>query len=169
MFSEDFNKRLAVTRRHGGPFALLLIDLDRFKQINDTLGHDAGDVLLVEVAKRLRRVVRESDCVARLGGDEFAILLALEEETDDVEIVCRRIVESFAAPVPLHDHFIQTSLSLGVAVCPTDGETQDVLYKAADLALYDAKRCGRNVWRSFRPELRAPAAPLDAARPPPVR
>jgi len=135
MLSEDINKRIALTRRQGGYFALMLIDLDRFKQINDTLSHDAGDALLIEVANRLRQTVRESDCVARIGGDEFAVLLAPEDDADGVDEVCRRIIDRFVDPVPFRDTLIPTSLSLGIALFPADGDTQDVLYKAADLAL----------------------------------
>jgi diguanylate cyclase (GGDEF)-like protein len=158
MFTEDFHKRLALTRRQGGYFALLLIDLDHFKQVNDTLGHDAGDALLLEVANRLRSVVRESDCVARLGGDEFAILLAPDDDTAGIDSVCRRLLDCFDAPVLLGGTEMQTTVSVGVALFPDHGETQDVLYKAADLALYAAKRTGRNTWCRYRPELHAPRA-----------
>jgi diguanylate cyclase (GGDEF)-like protein len=153
MFIEDLRKLLADTRRQGGRFALLLVDLDRFKQVNDTLGHDAGDALLIEAASRLKAAVRKSDCIARLGGDEFAILLVQNPDSTDVEHVCRRITEGFESAVLLDRATVKTSTSIGVAMFPDHGTTQDSLYKSADLALYDAKRTGRNTWRWYRPEM----------------
>ena len=149
MFTEDFRKFLAHARRAGGRFALLLIDLDGFKNINDTLGHDAGDALLIETGSRLRAIARETDCVARLGGDEFVILLAEGHAAAGIDAVCRRIVESFTIAIPYNGADIATTCSIGVAECPDHGETQESLYKAADLALYDAKRAGRNTWHKY--------------------
>jgi len=147
MFSEDFRKLLALARREGRDFTLLLIDLDGFKYTNDTFGHDAGDALLREAAVRLRSVLRDSDSLARLGGDEFAILLGGHCSQTDVATVCQRVIDTFEPPVPFQAHQLKTSPSIGAATFPADGETEESLYKAADLALYDAKRAGRNTWR----------------------
>jgi diguanylate cyclase (GGDEF)-like protein len=146
MFHEDLRKAMAWARRERTGFSLLLIDLDRFKQVNDTLGHDAGDALLKEAAIRLRSVLRENDCVARMGGDEFAIVLMGD---CDANTVCQRIVRSFAAPVHFQANKLQTSPSIGVAAFPDDGEGEDALYKSADIALYRAKAAGRNTWRYY--------------------
>ena len=149
MFTEDFRKLAAQARRQGGGFALLLIDLDGFKGVNDTLGHDAGDALLIEVASRLLAAVRETDRVARLGGDEFAVLLPASQARSDVDMVCQRIVEDTAMPVVINGATIRISASIGVALFPEHGETQGAINKSADLALYDAKRSGRNTWRWY--------------------
>lgn len=149
MFHEDLRKAMAWARREQTVFSLLLIDLDRFKQVNDTLGHDAGDAILKEAAVRLRSVLRENDCVARLGGDEFAIILM---GNGDVDTVCKRIIWSFAAPVHFQAHKLQTSPSIGVAMFPDDGDGEDALYKSADVALYRAKSAGRNTWRYYSAE-----------------
>jgi len=132
--------------RGHGHFALLLVDLDGFKQVNDVDGHDAGDALLVAVAERLKALVRESDHVARLGGDEFAVLLPTNDP-EALEATCARMRSSLAAPLHLGERVIQVTASIGVAVCPEEGTTPDSLYKSADLALYEAKRAGRNAWR----------------------
>ncbi len=147
LFSEDFRKLLALARREGRDFTLLLIDLDGFKYTNDTFGHDAGDALLKEAAVRLRSVLRDSDSLARLGGDEFAILLGGPGGPGDIAAVCQRMIAAFEPPVPFQAHHLKTSPSIGVATFPLDGETEESLYKAADLALYEAKRAGRNTWR----------------------
>lgn len=147
MFTEFFQKRMALSNRHGRRFALLLIDLDRFKQINDTLGHDAGDALLVEAALRFKSCIREADFVARLGGDEFAILLDETGEPDDIDDVCLRIVDCFVEPVPFKGQFMKSSPSIGVALYPEHGASHEDLFKSADIALYAAKRAGRNTWR----------------------
>ena len=149
MFTETFTRFCDLAQRQDTRFCLLLIDLDRFKQVNDTLGHDAGDALLVEAARRLQAAVRRSDYAFRLGGDEFAILLSGGPDFDlaSVEVTCRRIVDGFAAPVPFKGVDMRTSPSIGIAGFPDDGTTQEDLYKAADLALYEAKQAGRNTWR----------------------
>ncbi len=155
MFGDWCRQMIASCERQDSGFALLLIDLDHFKQVNDTLGHDAGDAMLVETARRLRAIARKADVVARLGGDEFAILLADAAVPSAVDIACGRIIDAFDEPI-LHDgHEMRTSPSIGVALFPRDGATQDALYKSADLALYEAKRSGRRTWRFAG----APAAP----------
>ncbi len=153
MFTEQFRSRLALARRHGDSFAMLLADLDSFKQTNDSFGHDAGDAVLIESANLLRAAVRESDCVARLGGDEFAILLISPTDPAGIELVCRRIVESFGVGISFNGSTLKASCSVGVAVFPCDSDTQEGLYKSADMALYEAKRMGGNISRRYCPEL----------------
>jgi len=150
-FSEDLRQLLALSLRGMGSATLLLIDLDRFKEINDTLGHDAGDALLVEVARRLCATVREADRVARLGGDEFAVLLAEGETPTDVEVAGQRIVLALAQPFDNAGVTIPVSASVGAARCPSHATDSDTLFKCADLALYEAKRAGRNTWRLYGP------------------
>jgi len=163
MFGDYCRQMIAAAERQDAGFALLLIDLDHFKQVNDTLGHDAGDALLVETARRLRHIARKADVVARLGGDEFAILLADTGVPSAVDIVCQRICEAFGAPVPHQGHEMRISASIGVALFPADGTTQDALYKSADLALYEAKREGRDTWRFAQHKALAPVARLGGA------
>ena len=163
-FNDDLRRLMAQARRDGVGFALMLIDLDHFKQINDTLGHDAGDALLVELAARLRAAVREVDSIARLGGDEFAVLLPATTSREAVETVCKRIVEAAAQPVFFKSHPVHAGASVGIALAPGDGEDADALFKSADLALYQAKREGRNTWRWHHPmaNAAAPSLPEEA-------
>jgi len=163
LFEDDLKHRVASALRDGAPFTLLLVDLDGFKNINDTLGHDAGDALLVTIALRLRHSVREADRVARLGGDEFAVLLTQTSELASVELVCRRILTSLAEPIVFKDHIMQVTGSIGSAQCPSQGSTTDSLYKAADTALYDAKRSGRNMWSWYSHNVRLRARVSAAA------
>ena len=148
LFTEELRRQVAQASRDGRPFTLLLIDLDGFKKINDTLGHDAGDALLVETAARLGVAVRANDRVARMGGDEFAVL-TLSSEHEAVDPICRRIVAALGAPLSFNGAVLQVSASIGVAVYPTHGTSPDVVYKAADVALYEAKRGGRDTWRWY--------------------
>jgi diguanylate cyclase (GGDEF)-like protein len=150
MFTEEFRELIMLARLQNQRFALLLIDLDQFKQINDSRGHDAGDALLIEAAIRLQAAVRKSDCVARLGGDEFGVLVAQNPAATDIENICHRIIESFERPVPINGAEVKSSASIGVAVFSDHGATLDSLYKSADLALYEAKRAGGNVWRWYK-------------------
>jgi diguanylate cyclase (GGDEF)-like protein len=163
MFMEEFRELLVLAGLQSGRFALLLIDLDRLKVINDTLGHDVGDALLIEAAIRLQASVRKSDCVARLGGDEYAVLLTQNPAAADIEAVCKRIVDSFVLEVVVNGNGVRTSPSIGVAVYPEHGTAQDRLYKSADLALYEAKRMGGNRWCWYRARMvAASGAPSDA-------
>ncbi|HEY3784041.1 MAG TPA: diguanylate cyclase [Steroidobacteraceae bacterium] len=158
MFTEEFRELIVLARLQTERFALLLIDLDRFKQINDSRGHDAGDALLIEAAIRLQAAVRKSDCVARLGGDEFAVLVAHNPAATDIENICHRIIEGFVLPVPVNGAALRSSASIGVAVFPDHGSTLDNLYKSADLALYEAKRAGGNQWHWYRSQIAGIAA-----------
>lgn len=144
MFTEQFRSRLALSHRFNDPFTLLLVDLDHFKQINDTLGHDSGDAVLIATAKLLAAAVRESDCVARLGGDEFAILLISPRDPDGVDMVCKRIIDSAGYGINFNGSILKAPCSIGIAAFPDDGHTQERLYKSADVALYEAKRRGGN-------------------------
>lgn len=145
MFVEEFRRHIMTT---GGsePFTLLLIDLDYFKSVNDTFGHDAGDAVLVEIAARIKSEVRHSDCVARLGGDEFAILLFSLRDIAATETLCKRLLGVLGNPVYYGDLKLQVGCSIGIARFPFDGDSQESLYKAADNALYQAKQNGRNVF-----------------------
>lgn len=144
MFTEHFRQLLALKRRQKGSFCLLLMDFDDFKDINDTHGHDAGDYVLISMAERMLELVRESDCLARLGGDEFGLLLGQTDGVEGIDMVCRKLVESFEAPIMFDGAELRTAPSIGISVYPFDGDTQDTLYKTADLALYEAKRKGGN-------------------------
>ncbi len=147
MYSRELGRLLARSHRHAQRFALLLIDLDRFKHVNDTLGHDVGDALLTEVAARLQASLRKGDFAARLGGDEFALLLG--DITDEAQLAsaCARLADCFKAPVPMGETAIKTSISIGAAIYPDDARTAETLYRAADKALYCSKRGGRDTWR----------------------
>ena len=166
MFMEEFRELLVLAGLQSGRFALLLIDLDRLKHINDTLGHDVGDALLIEAAIRLQAAVRKSDCVARLGGDEFAVLLTQNPAAADIEAVCKRIVDSFTLEVVVNGAGVRTSPSIGVAVFPEHGTTQDRLYKSSDLALYEAKRMGGNTWCWYRGRMVSNAGACDTVSAP---
>ena len=135
-------------RSHRG-LALMFLDLGHFKEVNDTHGHIAGDALLVEVGQRLQACVRTGDLVARLGGDEFAIILDDVDSADDVHSIARNILNTLRPPCTLGDQAVRARASIGVAIFPTDAGTPDELVKAADTAMYDAKRHGRDTYRLF--------------------
>lgn len=131
----------------------MFIDLDRFKNINDTLGHDAGDLLLQQAALRLKQSIRKSDTAARLGGDEFMVLLPDIENLDTAESVCIKIIENFSRPFDVRGQEFHVSASIGVAIGPDNGENAQTLMKCADLALYQAKEAGRDTFRFFTKEM----------------
>jgi diguanylate cyclase (GGDEF)-like protein len=136
-------------------FAVFCLDLDNFKQVNDTLGHPVGDELLCAVADRLNASVREVDTVARLGGDEFAVIQCGVQSADDSERLARRIVECVGAPYELNGHRVVVGCSAGISMSPGDGTTGEKLLKNADVALYRAKMEGRGTWRFFEPSMDA--------------
>jgi diguanylate cyclase (GGDEF)-like protein/PAS domain S-box-containing protein len=145
--------------RHRTGFAFMFIDLDRFKTINDSLGHDVGDELLKRVAARLTACVRASDTVARLGGDEFAVILENLRDTDDegAQQVAEKMISAMAAPMLIGSQHLNTSCSIGISLYPADGKDSATLMKHADVAMYNAKERGRNNYRFFSAEMNARA------------
>ncbi len=148
---------MAYADRLGAKAALLFIDLDKFKSINDSLGHLAGDALLKGMANRLRECVRETETVCRQGGDEFLIILSAMHDTDTIAKVADKILEKVASPFNIEGHQLFTSLSIGVAVYPDDGNDFEVLVKAADTAMYHAKEAGRNTYRFYAEQMNVDA------------
>ena len=152
LFQDRFEQAIARARRNGGQAGLLFVDLDHFKTINDTLGHALGDELLVQVAARLQALVREVDTVARIGGDEFAVVLT-DCGYEEAGSIAQRLVADLAGNFELRGRKLYVTPSAGLALYPQDGEDMDSLYRAADMALYQAKADGRNRLRLYKPEL----------------
>ena len=149
---EKIEEAATRQRRRGDPFTVLLLDLDRFKYVNDTLGHSAGDALLRQTGMRLKDVLRQSDMLARVGGDEFAIIQAGEaNQREAASLLADRIVEVFAEPFNLDGNELSIGTSIGIALAPEHGTDPDSLLKMADMALYSAKSSGRNCFRFFDP------------------
>ena len=160
---------LARSRRMGNTFAVIYVDLDHFKRINDTHGHDVGDAVLVAVSLRLKAAVREYDTVARLGGDEFAILLDTLDDVAEAETVARRVLSSLAPPVRVAEQDLAVTASMGISVFPEGGDAPDELLRSADRAMYRAKRAGRNTYSLTPPAIesqppRASSGPVSALR-----
>ena len=157
LLKERFSQALKSAYRNHSKVALLYLDLDHFKAVNDSLGHAAGDILLKEIAKRIRTCVRESDVVSRQGGDEFLILLKDLTTADDATPVILKILEGLAPPLLLNGKELVTSASLGLAMYPDDGDDFDTLRKKADVAMYKAKDQGRNGYCFFDEAMNASA------------
>ena len=155
LFHDRLEHALAEAQRHGRRAGLLLLDLDHFKDINDTLGHTAGDRVLVEVARRLDACVRASDTAARLGGDELALILTELRRPEDAAAVARKAMQVMAKPFRLDSREMHATTSIGIALYPNDGEDADQLLRAADMALYRAKGQGRNAFRFYAAEMSA--------------
>jgi diguanylate cyclase (GGDEF)-like protein len=153
MFQERLANALAQAQCDNRGFALLYLDLDGFKLVNDTRGHDIGDRLLVAVARRLRENLRESDTVARVGGDEFAIIESSGSQPAAATALAQRLISAISQPYELEGPRSLISVSVGVAVYPTDGQDPDTLLRNADIALYRAKEAGRNTFRLFDPAM----------------
>jgi len=147
LLDDRLSMALVHAHRNKSSMAVVCLDLDGFKQVNDTLGHGAGDLLLKLVAKRLLATVREEDTVARLGGDEFALALWQVSGSDYAATAAQRAIEAIAAPYEIEGSAIHVTTSAGVSIYPTHGEDAPTLLKCADLALYAAKAAGRNVYR----------------------
>jgi diguanylate cyclase (GGDEF)-like protein len=152
---ERLDNAIAVLPLRGGCLAVHFIDLDRFKEINDTLGHDGGDFLLKTIAERLRAVIRVDDIAARLGGDEFVVVQTGISSKDRAEDFAHRLTSAVIAPMTFKEQEIVATVSVGVALAPTDGTNSERLLKSADLALYKSKADGRNCIRFFVPEMDA--------------
>ncbi|HFD91772.1 MAG TPA: GGDEF domain-containing response regulator [Gammaproteobacteria bacterium] len=157
LFRELLDKTVFQAGRKGESFALMFLDLDHFKEINDTLGHDMGDRLLVLVARRLQGCVRGCDVIARLGGDEFTIIQDAIEGHEDVEAVAKKIIHVMKQPFVIGDHVLNVGTSLGIAVFPEHGADALTLLKNADTSMYYAKEQGRQNYQFYAPEMRTRA------------
>jgi diguanylate cyclase (GGDEF)-like protein len=165
MFTESLETALAATDEEENNLAVLFLDLDRFKMVNDTLGHHIGDLLLQKVAERINVSIRRSDtcgrlkengskaCVSRLGGDEFTIMLPRLKDPEDASKVARRIVATFTEPFLIAGHEIFISASIGISIAPLDGQDSEELMKHADLAMYHAKEQGKNNFQFYKKDL----------------
>lgn len=157
MFSDRLNQEIAKCKRNGNRFALLFIDLDHFKEVNDTMGHAAGDLLLVEVAERLRLILRETDTVGRIGGDEFTALITDIKSNQDVEQIAEKLLEAIELPFYVNNESIFVSASIGITLFPEHSDKFDELLKFADQAMYLSKSEGRKQFQHFSKELQEQA------------
>jgi len=146
---DRLGQMLRNSRRNNSQVGVLFLDLDDFKKINDSLGHEVGDELLVEVGRRLKGVIRDQDTVGRLGGDEFLVLLNGTEFKDDVEVVARKIIDTIKEPIGIEDYELVVGVSIGIAIYPEDGQTESEMLRHADSAMYNAKKMGRNSFSYF--------------------
>ena len=153
LFKNRLEKAVKSVQRSNTSIALLFLDLDQFKRVNDTLGHDVGDSLLKEIANRLDQNVRENDTVSRIGGDEFTILLTDINNTNDVQVVANKILLSLSRPYILNGQEINSSVSIGITLTPEDSVDSNTLMKNADLAMYRAKELGRNNFQFFSEDM----------------
>jgi diguanylate cyclase (GGDEF)-like protein/PAS domain S-box-containing protein len=151
LFNNRLEQDVKHSQRSGMPFGLLFIDLDRFKDVNDSLGHDAGDILLKQAAERINSCVRSTDTVARLGGDEFTVILNETNERNYLEVVAKKIIDVLEKPFQIYESVAHISGSIGVSRFPEDGATSAILVKNADHAMYMAKSSGRNQVSFFTP------------------
>jgi diguanylate cyclase (GGDEF)-like protein len=168
MLADRLQQAIAQSQRRSNLLAVIYLDLDGFKAVNDRYGHDVGDELLIAISRRLKTALREGDTLARIGGDEFVILLADLEEPRACEAVLDRLIRAGAESIMVRQHALQVSCSIGVAFYPQDGVGADLL-EYADRAMYQAKRAGKNCFRMFgpyqqRPEARSPAASVDGSQ-----
>lgn len=153
MFYQRLNAAIARARRNGDRLAVLFIDLDRFKNINDTLGHDLGDGLLKEVAARLRALLRGTDAIARLGGDEFVVLLESLQQSEDAARVAQKILAAMAQPFMVESRELLLTASIGISTFPNDGLDSSSLLKNADIAMYRAKDQGKNTFQFYSAQM----------------
>ena len=148
------NDRLDMALKRTGRFdfnlGLLMVDLDGFKEVNDTLGHQAGDQVLCEVANRISRTVRQTDTVARLGGDEFIVLLPDLRQASEAETIAAKIVAAIAEPIDVGSATVPVSASVGVCTSPEQGGDAEKLLQCVDSAMYGAKACGKNTYQVYR-------------------
>jgi diguanylate cyclase (GGDEF)-like protein len=149
LFMDHLSHELSEARRNRSKLAVFFLDLDRFKNINDTLGHAVGDLLLKEVAGRVKACIRETDIVARIGGDEFNILLPDVIHTEAAAIIAKKILSTFQETFVINGHELRVTASIGISIYPDDGDNADILLKNADIAMYSAKEQGRNNYQFY--------------------
>lgn len=164
LFEEHIEQAVARVERYGGRFALLFLDLDHFKQINDTLGHHIGDLLLKEVAMRMKTCVRATDALCRQGGDEFLLMVDVSDPEDDASHVAQKLVDTIDRPYVLAGTTLQITPSIGIALCPDHGSDSETLIRHADQAMYETKYHGRNHFEFFRQEMETPAHDSSCSR-----
>jgi len=155
LFHDRFTMATAESKRNDKKMALIMIDLDHFKNINDDFGHDAGDELLKEMSARLVNTLRKTDTVCRMGGDEFAVLISDVSTKETIDEVAQRIVLAIEKTFILQNAERRISASLGIAIYPEDGETLDTLIKHADMAMYEVKKMGRNNYLYYQPSVKS--------------
>ncbi len=153
LFIDRLEKAVSESRRRGIFIALLFLDLDQFKRINDSLGHESGDLLLVEIARRLESSVRESDTVSRIGGDEFTVLLSDIDSSNGVRHIAEKILTKLSEPVSINNQEIINTVSIGITLGPIDGTDSSTLMRNADMAMYQAKAMGRNNYQFFSEDM----------------
>jgi diguanylate cyclase (GGDEF)-like protein len=161
LFSDHYFLALAGAKRSHKKLAIMVLDIDHFKNINDSLGHNCGDQLLKELGNRLSSIVRKTDTVSRLGGDEFALLLTEVADTENIAHVAEKLLENARKPFMFNNHEVRTTASIGISHYPDDGEDLEILIKYADTAKYQAKRKGRNNHLRYRPSMSFTAVRLD--------
>ena len=155
LFNELLRNALLFAGRNKHQLAVMLLDLDKFKEVNDLLGHRIGDILLREVSTRLQRLLRKSDTVSRMGGDEFLLLMPEIHQASEADGIAGKIIDAMDEPFFLEKNDIAISFSIGIAVFPDDGSDNETLIRRADMAMYAAKRASRNAFRRFSPEMDA--------------
>ena len=153
LFNDRLTQAITLAQRQGKQLAVMFVDLDHFKKINDSLGHDVGDKLLQSVAERLTACIRRSDTVSRLGGDEFVILLSQVEHAEDAAFSARKILRALTVPHTIDNKNLDINVSIGVSTYPSDGQDAESLINRADNAMYEAKQNGRNNYQFFRREM----------------
>jgi len=152
LFNDRFAQALAQARRYRQKIAVMVIDMDRFKEINDTLGHSAGDQLLKDFSQRLVSMLRKTDTVSRIGGDEFMLILSEMTDTEYASDIARKILEATRKPFLYRDREVSITISIGIAIYPDDGEDIEMLIKHADTAMYQVKEAGRNNYQRSGPK-----------------
>jgi diguanylate cyclase (GGDEF)-like protein len=153
LLTDRLAQAMALAQRHGKKVALMYLDIDNFKHINDSLGHAIGDLLLQSVAQRLLTCVRLSDTVSRQGGDEFVVMLPDAEDVPDVAHTAKKLIAAVAKPHLVADHQLHITLSIGISLYPDDGKDVETVFRNADIAMYQAKKSGRNNYKMFTPEM----------------
>jgi len=162
LLTDRLSQSIAFALRHGKKVALMYLDLDHFKHINDSLGHEVGDQLLQSVAKRLQACVRLYDTVSRQGGDEFVVLLPEVDERQDATLIAQKLIEAMAQPHVVRGHSLHVSISIGISLYPDDGKDVETLVRNADTAMYQAKKNGRNKYQAFTPDMNVRAVARQA-------
>jgi diguanylate cyclase (GGDEF)-like protein len=149
LFKDRLTMAMSYATRNKKEVAVMMLDLDKFKEVNDTLGHSMGDLLLKSVSERLLQLLRMNDTVARIGGDEFMIVLPEISSSQDAGIIAQKMIHSFETPFMFDDHELRITTSIGIALYPADGKDVETLIKHADMAMYSAKAMGRNAYRYY--------------------